>query len=225
MLIEHLVDVGEDEAVASLSIGDLDAFYKDARRSFDADDSFKERSRRRVVLLQSGDAETLRLWKLLVDESVAYFTQVYARLHVMLTPEDVVGESSYNDMLADVVADLDARGLLTESDGALCAFPPGYTNREGEPLPLIVQKRDEGFGYAATDLAAVREPRRSRPRRRNSLRRRRPAVAAPPDGLRRGARGRVAARTCSRGARCLRFHSGDRSQDVEVALGRYGEAH
>jgi len=157
MLIEHLLDLGEDEAIASLSIGDLDSFYRGARAKFDADDAFKERSRSRVVALQSGDEETRRLWRILVDESVAYFAEVYAALDVTLTPDDVVGESYYNDMLEDVVRDLDALGLLVESGGALCVFPEGFTNRDGEPLPLIVQKRDEGFGYAASDLAAVRD--------------------------------------------------------------------
>ena len=157
MLIEHLLDLGEDEAIASLSIGDLDSFYRGARAKFDADDAFKERSRARVVALQGGDAETRRLWQILVDESVAYFAEVYRALDVTLTPQDVVGESYYNDMLDDVVRDLDASGLLVESGGALCVFPEGFTNRDGEPLPLIVQKRDEGFGYAATDLAAVRD--------------------------------------------------------------------
>ncbi len=157
MLIEHLVDLGEDEAIASLSIGDLDGFYRAARTKFDNDDDFKERSRARVVALQSGDPETRRLWQLLVDESVAYFADVYAALDVTLTPADVVGESYYNDMLEDVVRDLDAAGVLVESEGALCVFPEGFTNREGEPLPLIIRKSDDGFGYAASDLAAVRD--------------------------------------------------------------------
>ena len=109
------------------------------------------------MALQAGDDETRRLWQILVAESVAYFTEVYRALDVTLTPEDVVGESFYNPMLPAVVADLDAAGLLVESDGALCVFPEGFATREGEPLPVIVQKRDEGFGYAATDLAAVRD--------------------------------------------------------------------
>jgi arginyl-tRNA synthetase len=157
MLIEHLIDLGEDQAIATLSIGDLNGFYKDARSAFDAEDSFKERSRARVVALQSGDAETLRLWHVLVNESVAYFSEVYTKLDVTLTPGDVVGESYYNDMLEDVVRDLDTAGLLVESDGAQCVFPSGFQNREGEPLPLIIRKRDDGFGYAATDLAALRD--------------------------------------------------------------------
>ena len=157
MLIEHLTDLGEEEAVSSLSIGDLDAFYRAARAKFDADDAFKERSRLRVVALQSGDPETRRLWTILVDHSVVYFSEVYATLDVTLTPDDAVGESYYNEMLGDVVTDLRSAGLAVDSDGAWCVFPEGFTNREGEPLPLIVQKRDEGFGYAATDLAAVRD--------------------------------------------------------------------
>ncbi len=156
MLIEHLIDLGEDTAISSLSMGDLDSFYRAARAKFDGDDSFKERSRLRVVTLQNGDEETNRLWRLLVDQSVHYFSDVYAKLDILLTPSDVVGESFYNFMLEDVVRDLDAAALLTESGGAQCVFAPGFANRDGEPLPLIVRKRDEGFGYAATDLAAIR---------------------------------------------------------------------
>ncbi len=156
MLIEHLIDLGEQEATA-LSIADLDAFYKAARVKFDTDDAFKGRSRARVVALQGGDPETLRLWHLLVNQSIEYFSGVYQKLDVTLTPDDVAGESYYNEMLEDVVADLGAAGLLVESDGALCVFPAGFLNRDGEPLPLIIQKRDGGYGYAATDLAAVRD--------------------------------------------------------------------
>ena len=157
MLIEHLLDLGEDEAVVSLSMGELKAFYQGARVKFDSDEGFKDRSRARVVTLQSGDVETLRLWKIIVDQSVAYLSQIYDLLDITLTAQDAVGESYYNNMLDDVVADLDKAGLLVESDGARCVFPPGFTNRDNEPLPLIVKKRDEGFGYAATDLAAVRD--------------------------------------------------------------------
>jgi len=155
MLIEHLLDTGEGES--ALTIGDLDGFYKEARVKFDSDEAFKERSRARVVALQSGDPETLRLWRIIVDQSVSYLDLVYRDLGVSLVVTDVVGESFYNPMLADVVADLDRAGLLVNSGGALCVFPPGFTNRDGEALPLIVQKSDEGFGYAASDLAAVRD--------------------------------------------------------------------
>ncbi len=157
MLIEHLIDIGEEEAAHELAVGDLDTFYRQARTAFDASPELRERSRRRVVLLQSGDAETLRLWRRLVDDSIAYFQEVYDQLGVLLTPDDVVGESHYNDLLPVVVSELAAAGLLVESEGALCVFPPGFVNREGQPLPLIVQKSDGGYGYAASDLAALRD--------------------------------------------------------------------
>jgi len=157
MLIEHLVDLGEEAGAHELSVGDLDTFYRQARASFEADEAMRERSRARVVLLQSGDPETLRLWHVLVAESIRYFDEVYRRLGVLLTDDDVVGESFYNPLLDAVVEDLDAQGLLVEDDGAQCVFPPGFTNREGEPLPLIVRKSDEGYGYAASDLAAIRD--------------------------------------------------------------------
>lgn len=157
MLIEHLLDVGESEAAHELSVGALDAFYKAARAKFDSDESFAERARQRVVLLQGGDETTLRLWRTLISESEKYFMTVYERLDVRLTAEDFVGESHYNDQLQSVVDELDKLGLLQDSDGALCVFPAGFTNRDGDPLPLIVRKSDGGYGYPATDLAAIRE--------------------------------------------------------------------
>jgi arginyl-tRNA synthetase len=157
MLIEHLLDLGEDEAAHELSVGDLDTFYRQARVKFEADVEFRDRSRTRVVLLQGGDPETLRLWRLLVDHSTVYFATVYERLGVLLTPDDIVGESFYNPILPQVVADLEAAGLVEVSDGATCVFPPGFTNREGEPLPLIVEKGGGGFNYATFDLACVRD--------------------------------------------------------------------
>ncbi|MFD2768388.1 arginine--tRNA ligase [Micromonospora eburnea] len=156
MLIEHLVDLGEAEAAQELSMGDLDAFYKAARAKFDADEAFQERSRHRVVALQGGDEATLRLWRLLVEQSERYFLTVYDLLDVTLTEGDFRGESSYNGLLAPVVDDLDRLGLLRCSDGAACVFPPGSVGRDGEPLPLIVRKSDGGYGYPATDLAAIR---------------------------------------------------------------------
>ena len=156
MLIEHLLDIGEDEAAQELSVGDLNGFYQAARHKFDSDEAFKTRSRQRVVLLQSGDQATLRLWNLLVEQSKQYFLSVYERLGVRLTPDDFAGESMYNDQLESVAAELDQLGLLRESDGALCVFPTGFVNRDGDPLPLIVKKRDGGYGYDTTDLAAIR---------------------------------------------------------------------
>jgi arginyl-tRNA synthetase len=109
-----------------------------------------------VVLLQGGDEETLTLWRHLVDESTRHFSQVYELLGIGLSSEDIYGESFYNPVLAAVVDDLVSAGLTELSDGAVCVFPAGFRNREGEPLPLIVRKRDGGYGYAATDLATVR---------------------------------------------------------------------
>lgn len=157
MLIEQLCDLGVDASAQSFSVGDLDAFYKEARSKFDTDESFAERSRQRVVALQHRDEESLVLWRVLVGESIRHFGDVYRLLDIRLQPEDVAGESSYNDQLDAVVADLDGAGLLVEDDGALCVFPEGFLNREGDPLPLIVRKRDGGYGYAATDLAALRD--------------------------------------------------------------------
>ncbi|MEV6373459.1 arginine--tRNA ligase [Micromonospora musae] len=156
MLIEHLVDPGEAEAAQDLSMGDLDSFYKAARAKFDADEAFRERSRRRVVALQGGDEATLRLWRLLVEQSERYFLTVYDLLDVTLTERDFHGESSYNELLGPVVEELNRLGLLRESEGAACVFPPGSVGRDGAPLPLIVRKSDGGYGYPATDLAAIR---------------------------------------------------------------------
>ncbi|MDG4804181.1 arginine--tRNA ligase [Micromonospora sp. WMMD980] len=156
MLIEHLVDRGEAEAAQELSMGDLDAFYTAARAKFDHDEAFRERSRLRVVALQGGDPATVRLWRLLVAQSESYFLTVYDLLDVTLSRADFRGESSYHDLLAPTVAELDRRGLLRRSDGADCVFPPGSVGRDGEPLPLIVRKSDGGYGYPATDLAALR---------------------------------------------------------------------
>jgi arginyl-tRNA synthetase len=154
MLIEHLLDVGSGDARASM--GELSGFYRAARAKFDGDPQFADRARQRVVLLQAGDERTLALWRQLVDISTQYFSSVYERLGVGLRNEDVRGESAYNAELPEIAAELERRGLARINDGALCAFPPGFTNRDGEPLPLIVRKQDGGYGYGATDLAALR---------------------------------------------------------------------
>lgn len=156
MLIEHLVDLGEAQAEAELGIGELAAFYKAAAKKFKDDPAFADRSRQRVVALQGGDAPTLKQWRLLVDLSTRYFEAVYAKLGVTLAHDDIAGESFYNDRLAPTANDLEATGHARISDGALCAFPAGFLNRDGEPLGLIVRKSDGGFGYGATDLAAIR---------------------------------------------------------------------
>jgi arginyl-tRNA synthetase len=155
MLIEHLVDLGEEQAAQHLSLGDLDGFYKEARTAFDASEEFQDRARQRVVLLQGGDAETRRLWELLVELSTKHFNTVYEMLGVHLTDDDLAGESTYQPLMPQVIERLRALDLLVESDGADVVFPPGFTNRDGDPLPLIVQKGAGGFNYATSDLACV----------------------------------------------------------------------
>ena len=155
MLIEHLIDSGEVNAAKELSIGDLDSFYRSARKKFDESEEFQKRARTRVVALQGGDAETLRLWKLLVEESTRYFQTIYKTLGVLLQDSDVMGESAYNPLLPQVVERLDKLKMLTTSDGADVVFPDGFTNRENQPLPLIIRKTDGGYNYATSDLACV----------------------------------------------------------------------
>ncbi len=154
MLIEHLVD--QRVAGGEASLTELVAFYREARAKFDSDPGFALRARARVVLLQQGDAETLTLWRRLIDLSVQHFTGLYQKLAVSLRPEDVAGESQYNATLPGVVTDLEKLGLARESQGAVCVFPPGFIGRDDEPVPLIVRKQDGGYGYATTDLAALR---------------------------------------------------------------------
>ena len=166
MLIEYLIDQGYDLAADvqdapagdrdAHQIGDLNRLYQQAKQKFDDDADFAERARQRVVALQQGDARTLKLWRGLVEESKRHFNDVYQRLGVALTDDDIRGESAYNDALSDAVEALDKTGLLTESQGATCVFPEGFTDRDGEPLPLIVRKKDGGYLYATTDLAAAR---------------------------------------------------------------------
>jgi arginyl-tRNA synthetase len=156
MLIEHLLDLGDEAAAAELSVGDLGTFYRQARDKFDQDPAFADRARRRVVALQGGDEPTLALWRRLVAESTRYFDAVYRRLGVRLGAADVAGESMYNSMLPGVIEELSRKGLARESEGALCVFPQGFTGKGGDPLPLIARKQDGGYGYATTDLAAIR---------------------------------------------------------------------
>jgi arginyl-tRNA synthetase len=157
MLIEYLFDVGEDSAEAGLLRTDPNTFYQAARVKFDTDPGFAIRARERVVKLQSGDDPTTqRLWEELMELSRQYLRDTYRVLRVTLTDDDIRGESFYNDMLGGVVDDLTAKGLAVESDGALCVFPPGFSGRDGNPLPVIIRKRDGGYNYSTTDLATVR---------------------------------------------------------------------
>jgi arginyl-tRNA synthetase len=155
MLITHL-RTAYPEALTTgnaIALGDLTTFYKQAKQRFDEDESFKEESRLQVVALQSGDSETLKAWNLLCEQSRIAFQEIYDLLDICITER---GESFYNPLLPGVVEDLDKLGLLVEDQGAKCVFLEGFTNKEGNPLPLIVQKSDGGYNYATTDLATVR---------------------------------------------------------------------
>ena len=147
MLIAYLEEMGSE---GSENLKDLEQFYKDAKGRFDADEHFADKAREYVVKIQSGDKHCLQLWQKFIDISLGHCEEVYDKLGVKLTRDDVRPESFYNDDLASVVSDLDAKGLLTQSDGAQCVF------LEGDEVPVIVQKGDGGYLYATTDLAALR---------------------------------------------------------------------
>jgi len=156
MLIAHLKHMaprslsGEER----VELGDLVAFYRQAKERFDEDEAFQEQSRREVVNLQAGEPESLRAWQLLCQQSRKAFQAIYDRLDVHLVER---GESFYNQALPGVVEDLEQARLLVVDDGARCVFLEGMTAKDGQPLPLIVQKRDGGYNYATTDLAAIRQ--------------------------------------------------------------------
>jgi len=154
MLLAHMEELDSKEA--ELELSNLETFYKAAKKRFDESETFAARARELVVALQSGDAYCNKLWQQFIDVSLTHCQEVYDRLGVKLTRADVMAESAYNDDLAQVVKDLDAQGLLVEDQGAKCVFLDEFKNKEGDPLPIIVQKTGGGFLYATTDLAAVR---------------------------------------------------------------------
>jgi arginyl-tRNA synthetase len=155
MLIAYLREVYPDALTTAnaLDLGDLVSFYKKAKQRFDEDETFQELVRQEVVKLQAGNAETRQAWQLLCEQSRREFQVIYDWLDIQLTER---GESFYNPLLPAVVEDLETAGLLVEDQGAKCVFLEGFTNKEGDPLPLIVQKTDGGYNYATTDLAALR---------------------------------------------------------------------
>ncbi len=152
MLIEHLIDLGLDSEAQHI---DLSTFYSDARAKFDSDIDFASRSRARVVRMQSSEPETIELWQMLVDRSLIHFNEVYQRMGILLSNDNLAGESKYESALPGVVEKLAKVGLLEESDGAKVVYLDGWKNREGEPLPLIIQKADGGYNYATSDLACI----------------------------------------------------------------------
>jgi arginyl-tRNA synthetase len=155
MLITHLKQVAPEalNTADAVDLGDLVAFYRQAKQRFDDDEAFQTTSREEVVKLQGGDPVSLKAWGLLCDQSRREFQKIYDRLDIRLSER---GESFYNPYLDSVVADLDAAGLLVVDDGARCVFLEGVSGKDGKPLPVIVQKSDGGFNYATTDLAAIR---------------------------------------------------------------------
>jgi arginyl-tRNA synthetase len=155
MLIAYLREAYPDALTTAdaLDLGDLVTLYRQAKKRFDEDEGFRETARQEVVQLQAGAEDTRRAWQLLCEQSRREFQVIYDWLDVHLTER---GESFYNPLLPAVVEDLDKQGLLVEDAGAKCVFLEGFTNKEGEALPLIVQKSDGGYNYATTDLAALR---------------------------------------------------------------------
>lgn len=154
MLITYLKEVYPSALTTAnaLDIGDLVTFYKQAKQRFDEDETFKETARQAVVKLQAGDEESLKAWQLLCDQSRKEFKVIYDILDINLTER---GESFYNPFLPAIIAELESQNIVQEDDGAKCVFLDGFTNKEGNPLPLIVQKSDGGYNYATTDLAAL----------------------------------------------------------------------
>ncbi|MFE0451017.1 arginine--tRNA ligase [Streptomyces sp. NPDC058914] len=149
---------GEDlQQSGQAAMSNLDRLYKAARKKFDADEEFKTRARLRVVDLQAGDPHTLAMWQKFVDESKIYFFSVFEKLDMEIRDPDIVGESGYNDMLAETCRLLEESGVAVRSEGALCVFFEDIKGPDGNPVPLIVQKSDGGYGYAATDLSAIRD--------------------------------------------------------------------
>lgn len=167
MLIQYLIehpdelsgghgDVSEEQA-GQEAMSSLNRIYKTSKLAFDEDPEFKERARRRVVDLQAGDEETLRYWHRFVDESKIYFNSVFGMLDMDIRDEDIVGESGYNEMLEETCRLLEESGVAVRSEGALCVFFEDVLGPDGNQVPLIVKKSNGGYGYAATDLSAIRD--------------------------------------------------------------------
>ncbi|MDG6766921.1 arginine--tRNA ligase [Glaesserella parasuis] len=155
MLIAYLEKM-ENEHASEMELSDLEAFYRAAKEHYDSDEVFAEKARNYVVKLQSGDDYCRTMWKKLVNITMQQNQHNYNRLNVTLTENDVMGESLYNPMLPEIVADLKAQGLAVEDDGALVVFLDEFKNKDGDPMGVIVQKKDGGFLYTTTDIAAAK---------------------------------------------------------------------
>ncbi|MFI5858020.1 arginine--tRNA ligase [Streptomyces parvulus] len=156
-LFEHPGELAPAEDVdGEQAMSNLNRVYKASRAVFDTDEEFKERARKRVVALQSGDKETLELWQQFVDESKVYFYSVFEKLDMEIRDDEIVGESAYNDGMPETARLLEEMGVAVRSEGALVVFFDEIRGKDDQPVPLIVQKADGGFGYAASDLTAIR---------------------------------------------------------------------
>lgn len=155
MLIAYL-EKQQQENAGEMALADLEAFYRDAKKHYDEDAEFAERARGYVVKLQGGDEYCREMWRKLVDITMAQNQIAYQRLNVTLTHDNVMGESLYNPMLPGIVADLKAKGLAVESEGATVVFLDEYKNKEGEPMGVIIQKKDGGYLYTTTDIACAK---------------------------------------------------------------------
>ena len=155
MLISYMRELGEAQGDLPTQLADLESFYRAAKQRFDEDPEFANIARSSVVKLQGGDEEHLTAWQLFIDESLKHCQAVYDKLNVTLSRKDLKAESFYNKELEGVVKKLEDAALLSVSDGARCVFLPEFTGKDGEPLPVIIQKTDGGYLYATTDLAAV----------------------------------------------------------------------
>ncbi|MEG5502307.1 arginine--tRNA ligase [Enterobacter hormaechei] len=155
MLIAYL-EKQQQENAGEMALADLEGFYREAKKHYDEDEAFAERARSYVVKLQGGDPYFLEMWRKLVDITMSQNQLTYNRLNVTLTRDDVMGESLYNPMLPGIVADLKAKKLAVESEGATVVFLDEYKNKEGEPMGVIVQKKDGGYLYTTTDIACAK---------------------------------------------------------------------
>ncbi|ECZ9752073.1 arginine--tRNA ligase [Salmonella enterica subsp. enterica serovar Weltevreden] len=155
MLIAWL-EKQQQENAGDMALADLEGFYRDAKKHYDEDEAFAERARNYVVKLQSGDAYFREMWRKLVDITMTQNQITYDRLNVTLTRDDVMGESLYNPMLPGIVADLKAKGLAVESEGATVVFLDEFKNKEGNPMGVIIQKKDGGYLYTTTDIACAK---------------------------------------------------------------------
>lgn len=156
MLLTYMGELQQQDEELSMQLADLEKFYQAAKIRFDKDEDFAQQARENVVKLQAGDPDFLKLWQQFIDISLSHCDEIYSTLNVLLTRDDVMPESAYNDDLAQVVKDLDKAGMLTEDQGAQCVFMDEFKAKDGKITPMIVQKSDGGYLYATTDLAALR---------------------------------------------------------------------